>query len=93
MDEITGERQPDPEKRLYRQPAASLFFSSADGYATLRPSLSHAHSLSRSSRRGGRLRSWPLGGSRHRSLAFTFKPAAGSFAVDSAGVIHFIRPL
>lgn len=36
MDEITGERQPDPEKRLYLQPAASLLFSGADGYPTLR---------------------------------------------------------
>lgn len=36
MDEITGERQPDPEKRLYLQPAASLLLSSADGYPTLR---------------------------------------------------------
>lgn len=56
-------------------------------------SLSHAHSLSRFSRRGGQLRSCPLGGSFHRSRAFTFQPAAGSFAVDSTDVIYFIRPL
>lgn len=82
--------QPDLETRLYLQPAASLSspaLMNIQRYVFTQPCTLVVPFLPQ---RGV---SCLLGGSFRKSRGFTFKPAAGSFAVDSADVIYFIRPL
>lgn len=72
--------------RLAAPPPPSL---KADGYPTLRLH-SAMHTRHPVSPLRGQLRSCLLESS-HRGCIFTFKPAAGSFAVDSTEVIYFIQ--
>lgn len=83
------EKTVSPAPSLSRLAAPPPHSRKADGYPTLRLH-SAMHTRHPVSPLRGQLRSCLLESS-HRGCIFTFKPAAGSFAVDSTELIYFIQ--